>query len=35
MHACQKIQELLAQDEQLKQDLALIREKLYSQTAHT
>jgi len=31
MHACEKINELLKDDEQLKQDLSTIREKLYSQ----
>ncbi len=30
MHACSKISELLKADEQLKQDLSLIREKLYA-----
>lgn len=32
MHACQKIGEMLKKDEQLKRDLALIRERLYSQS---
>ncbi|HVM90482.1 MAG TPA: chromosomal replication initiator protein DnaA [Verrucomicrobiae bacterium] len=30
MHACEKISDLLKQDEQLKRDLSLIRERLYS-----
>jgi chromosomal replication initiator protein len=30
MHACEKITDLLKQDEQLKRDLSLIREKLYT-----
>lgn len=30
MHACQKIEELVKMDEQLKRDLTLIREKLYA-----
>ena len=33
MHACSKINDLLKKDEQLKRDLSLIREKLYS-TGH-
>lgn len=33
MHACTKISDLLRTDEQLKRDLALIREKLYSANA--
>lgn len=31
MHACTKITELLASDEQLKQDIALLREKAYAE----
>jgi chromosomal replication initiator protein len=30
MHACEKITEMLKQDEQLKRDLIIIREKIYS-----
>lgn len=30
MHACEKIQDLLKQDERLKRDLLMIRERLYS-----
>jgi hypothetical protein len=30
MHACEKIGDLLKQDEQLRRDLTIIREKLYS-----
>ena len=30
MHACQKIGEMIKEDEQLKRDLLLMREKLYS-----
>jgi len=30
MHACNKVNELLKTDEQLKRDISLIREKLYS-----
>lgn len=30
MHACEKINEMLKQDEQLKRDLVIIREKIYS-----
>ncbi len=33
MHACDKIGTLLKEDDQLKQDLSLIRERLYSQTS--
>lgn len=33
MHACEKINELLKDDDQLKQDLTSIREKLYSQSS--
>jgi chromosomal replication initiator protein len=31
IHACTKIMELLAKDEQLKQDIALLREKIYNE----
>ncbi len=34
MHACDKINTLLKDDDQLKRDLATIREKLYSQSAN-
>ncbi len=33
MHACEKINELLTDDEQTKRDLASIRERLYSGVA--
>jgi len=33
MHACQKIGEMIKTDEQIKRDLALIRERLYNQQA--
>lgn len=33
MHACTKIADLLRSDEQLKRDLSLLREKLYSSTS--
>ncbi len=35
MHACNKIGEMVKKDEQLKRDLILIREKLYSQNRPT
>src|SRR3989344_864927 len=35
MHACSKITGLLEQDEQLKRDIALLREKIYSEHAVT
>lgn len=33
MHACEKVEKLLAQDTQIKQDLATIRERLYTPTS--